>query len=95
MSTTIHAQWFGGHNYSRVHADVEKYPTIAAAKRVFEDRRANRDRTTPCVDETAEMWLWLGPDDWAPEVLEFDPDVVIRVGPRGGIVVERSAQLTR
>ena len=41
----------------------------------------------PCVDETAEMWIFFGP----PAEQDGYPDRILSVGPRGGVREQRVA----
>jgi hypothetical protein len=77
--------WYGGSNYAAPNGhdprDCEHFDSIASAARTLQDRIDNYDRRTPCVDDdTSEMHLYKG-----DEYHEDGPDVVLTIGPRGGI----------
>lgn len=80
--------WNGGSGYAP--ADVhdssqgEVFRSLAGAVREFSYRR--HDRRYPCVDiATCEAWIFKGAD----VVGEEYPDIVLRFGPRGGVIIER------
>jgi hypothetical protein len=81
----VQALWYGGSNYALpTQDDIEEFASIAAAKRVFEHRAGNTDRYYPCVEESqTEMHLYFH------EYTENGPDRILKIGPRGGIVMER------
>ena len=65
--------------------DAERFSGIKAARDEFESRvNGNRSRF-PCVDESAEAWIFFGEFD---DIRGDYPDRIIKVGPRGGIIVE-------
>ncbi len=64
--------------------DVEHFGSLQEAKEDFEERYDNLNSRTPCVDETAETWISWGVHDF----IEY-PDMIIKFGPRGGIITER------
>lgn len=77
--------WYGGSNYACPDGhnprDCEPFESIAEAGRVLRSRVDNDDRSTPCVDEDlCEMHLYRG-----GEYHENGPDVVLTIGPRGGL----------
>ena len=79
--------WYGGPSYAHPYPeDAERFPSLRAARRSF--RRRLHDPYYPCVSDNPEngasMWVFAG-----DEVGEY-PDWVIRFGPRGGVVRERS-----
>ena len=82
--------WHGGSSYAvfDVHNpdDVERFPSLAAAKEEFLSRLS--DPYYPCVyADTPEHG---GPEAWCfygDEVGEY-PDFILYFGPRGGIRVE-------
>ena len=64
--------------------DAETFRSIAAAKDTFASR-ADFDPFYPCV-ESPEAWIFKGAD----VVGEEYPDFVMRLGKRGGVIVERA-----
>lgn len=89
--------WHGGSSYAAfdVHdpRDAEVFDSIERAKWAFEARAGGRDSYYPCVSEGSpdeggpEAWLFFG--DSHPVVGQEYPDLVLRFGPRGGVIVER------
>lgn len=53
--------WHGGHSYAvpEIPRDVERFESIDDALAACESRYANRDRSTPCVDETSGMAVYF------------------------------------
>lgn len=82
--------WHGGSSYAcfDVHSarDAEVFDSLADARRAFE-RRADFDPHYPCV-ESPEAWIFYG--DSHPVIGEEYPDRIIRLGKRGGVIVERA-----
>lgn len=82
----------GGSSYGTMwtEGDVEEFDSVAEAQRAFESRAVSFDYAYPCVDESAEMWLfWAdvrtkGEPDWF--LSDILPDRVLSIGPRGGVV---------
>lgn len=75
--------WHGGINYAApTQDDGEVFSSLTIAKAVFEER-ADFDPFYPCV-ESPEAWIFIG-----DTVGEY-PDMVLRLGPRGGVIVERT-----
>lgn len=73
--------WYGGSNYANPdpERDGEPFESIAAAGRALQSR-ADFDPFCPCVDrEGCEMHIYRG------EYSENGPDVVLTLGPRGGV----------
>jgi hypothetical protein len=87
------AVWYGGPNYS-LSDEREHVDTIAAAKRILQDRYDNRGRftpgmdETPGVDETSEILLYAPGVDEYGRVADY-PDYRVFFGPRMGVRVER------
>jgi hypothetical protein len=78
--------WYGGSNYSAPDPDrdLERFDTLNDAKAAFW-RRADFDPQYPCVDEDrCEMHVYLG------EYTGNGPDRIIKMGRRGGVIVERA-----
>lgn len=68
--------------------DAESFDTIGEAVAEFRYRADGRDSRFPCV-ENPKAWLLLNVT--AKEALGVDyPDRVLRVGARGGIVMENA-----
>lgn len=100
---TIYAAWWGGPSYAMPHVqsmqaptdgptpgsdtDVETFSSIASAKLHFELRYANANGQTPNVTDDSEMHLWFYDPRWEKDPY---PDRIIKVGPRGGVRVERA-----
>lgn len=90
--------WHGGPNYSAPYAKdhAEPFASLADAVEAHRDRYNNRDGRTPCVSEDSETFLYRVPRGWsvADTVREIErdgyPDRIIKIGPRGGIRVERA-----
>ena len=82
--------WYGGCNYRIFDQfnkkDIQEFPSIRAARDDFEDKLRNRDGYTPCVDHDAEMWLCFHNPYQDGDLY---PDQIIKIGPRGGIKIER------
>lgn len=84
----VFATWHGGYSYSppSIPEHVETFASLEAARDAFQARYWNRDGSTPCVDESASMALYLAdPSDSADPY----PDALLTIGPRGGIRRER------
>ena len=81
------ALWYGGSSYAHPDPDrdLEHFDTLRAAADAFW-RRADFDPYYPCVDEdTAEMHVYFG-----REYHDNGPDRIVRLGPRGGVRIERA-----
>lgn len=78
--------WYGGRSYSCPSIDdAEEFRSIRAAGWALEAREENAGGDTPCV-EASEMHLFRAdPRETGSEY----PDMVLRLGPRGGIRRER------
>lgn len=79
------ALWYGGANYAppNPERDLEEFDSLKAAKQAFLNR-ADFDPYYPCVDrELTEMHIYFD------EYSEDGPDLVLFLGPKGGIRVER------
>lgn len=81
--------WFGGSNYAAPdmhnpdHAEV--FNSLAAAREAFASRLD--DRRFPCLErDDCEAWIFHGAD----VVGEEYPDLVLKFGPRGGVITERA-----
>lgn len=77
--------WYGGSSYAAPDGhdsqDHEFYTSIADAGRTLQARADNDGGDTPCVDDDrCEMHLYRG-----GEYHENGPDVVLSIGPRGGV----------
>ena len=98
----IYAQWFGGGSYGwGDDLDIESFNNLAEAKREFGFRHSNphvrhvfhftnklqEQFYCPVVDESSEMWVFFGNPTGSGDKY---PDRIIKIGPRGGIVVERT-----
>jgi len=83
--------WHGGSNYAVFNTssaqDAEVFSSLQSAKDTFK-ARAGQNPHYPCVDEeTSEAWLFLGENH---PVLGGDyPDMLLRFGPCGGVVVDK------
>ena len=75
--------FYGGVNYTSPDPDrdLESFDSVSQAKRVFESR-ADYDPVFPCV-ESPELHIY-----WGTEYHENGPDLVITLGPRGGVRVD-------
>ena len=90
--------WSGGSSYAPadVHSakDAEVFQSIADAKQAFAGRCNGHDTYYPCVSDDApedggpEAHLFFG--DKHPVVGQEYPDRIMRFGPRGGVVIERT-----
>ena len=82
----VYALWYGGSNYAAPEIkDREEFRSLQAAKDALW-RRADFDPFYPCVDDEAcEMQVYR--TDPA-ELADPYPDLIIKLGPRGGIRVE-------
>jgi len=75
--------WHGGSNYAvPTEDDGETFASLKDAKAAFW-RRADFDPRFPCV-ENSEAWIYFG-----GTVHDNGPDRILRIGTRGGVVVER------
>ena len=88
MSVTMF--WHGDCNYAPFDTsdprDAEEFATLADARAAFASR-AGFDPYYPCV-ESPEAWILKG---CAADNLGADyPDWILRTGPRGGVITERS-----
>lgn len=73
--------WYGGSNYANPDPvrDLETFASIRAAGNTLQ-ARADNDPYYPCVgDDATELHLYRG------EYSENGPDVVLTLGPRGGV----------
>lgn len=72
--------WYGGSNYAAPDPDrdLEPFDSIRQAGRVLQARDGNDDGTTPC-SERGEIHLYRR------AYHDQGPDVVLTLGPRGGI----------
>ena len=79
------ALWYGGSSYANPdpERDLEYFDSLASAARVLQARDDNDGHYTPCV-EASEMHLYKGGD-----YHENGPDLILRIGPRGGVQQER------
>jgi hypothetical protein len=86
--------YHGGSSYATFDThnldDAERYSGLKAAKEAFRSRTS--DRRYPCVTEDSpedggpSAWIFYG----EPEKIRGDyPDLTLKFGPRGGVVVER------
>ena len=83
------AMWFGGVNYAHPERS-ERFDSLGEAVAVFGARLDGHDPVeglaTPCV-ESPEMLVYFGQ---APEgQVDPYPDRLVRLGPKGGVKVER------
>lgn len=81
----IYAAWHGGASYSATYADDrETFEDMAEALDAFEDRYHNVDGSTPAVDKSASMTIWL----YDPRgVFDPYPDSLIEFNDSGEMVV--------
>jgi hypothetical protein len=83
----VYALWYGGSNYAAPEIkDREEFRSLRAAKAAFW-RRADFDPYYPCVDKegcTMEVYR-TDPAGMADSY----PDLIIKLGPRGGVKVSR------
>lgn len=79
----VQCLWYGGSNYAiPQQSDIETFYSLKRAKEVFEHRASNRDSYFPCVQDS-EMHIYFH------EYTENGPDRILKLGPRGGIVMEK------
>jgi hypothetical protein len=79
----IQALWYGGINYALPgEDDIEHFRSLAHAKDVFLNRATQQERRYPCV-ENSMMEIYSHHYDYN------GPDRIIRLGKRGGIIMER------
>ncbi len=79
----VQALWYGGYNYALpVEADIESFKSLTHAKDVFWSRATQQELRYPCVEDS-EMHIYLH------EYTENGPDMILRLGKRGGIITER------
>ncbi len=85
-ATTVFGLWYGGSSYSTpmITEDLESFDSIRDALDIFEARYNNRDGRFPCVGSDCRLELFLSEPDSDPI-----PDRIVKIGPRGGIVIER------
>ena len=84
----VYAQFFfSGFSISYPsHPDFETYDSIKEAKGAFYCMCFCDPMTRGCFDiPTARMYLYFG----EPAAQDCHPDRVLRIGPRGGVIVER------
>lgn len=81
MTTKYFGLWYGGSNYAAPDpaCDGELFDSIRHAGRVLQARDDNDQGDTPC-SERGEIHLYRG-----GEYHENGPDVVLTLGPRGGV----------
>ena len=78
----LQALWYGGINYALpTQDDIEDFRSIKHARRIFESR-ASFDPMFPCVDHS-EMHLFF------TEFNDNGPDRILKIGPKGGVRMER------
>jgi hypothetical protein len=81
--------WYGGSSYAMfdVHdpKDAETFSSLKAAKDSFAARAGGSDSYFPCV-ENSEAWIFYGANVIGQEY----PDLLLSLGPRGGVRVERA-----
>lgn len=86
----IYAMWHGGSSYAAPdnfrRRDVESFPSLQAAIVEFRHRASGRDSYYPAVDESSEMMIYRA-DPYRDS--DAYPDLLLRVGPRGGVIRER------
>jgi hypothetical protein len=76
----------GGASYAPCYyEDIEAFDSLRSAMRAFERRTAGCDRRYPCVDETAEAWIWTKTKP-TQEESEY-PERIMMLGARGAVVV--------
>jgi hypothetical protein len=90
MSARYLGLWYGGSSYAAPDgynpAHQEYFDSIWQASRALQDRAENHNGYTPCVDgESCEMHLYRG-----GTYHENGPDLVLTIGPRGGVRQERN-----
>lgn len=79
----VQALWYGGSNYALpTQDDIEEFYSLQRAKDVFESRASNRDSYFPCVSDS-EMHIYFH------EYTENGPDRILKIGPRGGVRMEK------
>lgn len=81
MSAKYGGLWYGGSSYAAPDPDrdLEGFDSIQDAARTLRAWEENEDGRTPCV-ESSELHLYRG-----GAYHENGPDVVLTIGPRGGI----------
>ena len=91
----VYGIFHGGCNYSQTitNRDVEEFRSIKQARDIFESR-VDFDPYYPCVDESAEMLLFFSDprNDETDDESLIDPgypDMVLSMGPRGGVHILR------
>lgn len=81
----VFSLWYGGNNYSCPSMeDIEEFRSIQSAKDSFWSR-SDYDPYYPCVDRP-EMQLYFTDPRKAEDPY---PDMLITMGPRGGVRIER------
>lgn len=84
----VFAMWHGGPNYAHPYnpEHVESFPSVNAVADAMRDRMANRDGSTPCVQDSSALVYRFDPRG----VDDAYPDLILTEGPRGGIRRERT-----
>ena len=100
----VYGLWYGGSSYAFGGLDnLEAFTSIEELKTEFYDRyhigRGCFDYVndaemsgctgTPCVDETSEVWMFLGDIDDIGRDGDLYPDRIVSFGPKMGIKMER------
>lgn len=80
--------WFGGSSYAcPSDSDGEPFASISEAVSEFRRRFEGHDSMYPCVDENCNAWIVIGNPNEA--TMENGPDLVLEIGPRGGVRINR------
>lgn len=83
----VWAMWYGGVNYSVPElADAQEFNSISEALNDFVAKYRNEDGQTPNVTNGAESLLYFADPRGA---IDPYPDRIIKIGPRGGWIIER------
>ena len=80
------AVFYGGGTYRVPEAtDAEEFDSLKAVKNCYYWPLHDGDSYYPCVDEDAEVLVW---NRCPHEEADPYPDLIIKAGPRGGLIVE-------
>lgn len=79
------AVFYGGGSYSAPSAtEAEEFDSLKAVKNCYYWPLHDEDSYYPCVDESAEVYVW---NRCPHEEADPYPDLIIKAGPRGGLIV--------
>lgn len=90
--------FYGGYNYSGLftYGDIEEFKSIKDAKETMECRGGQQDRYFPCVEDDAEIHLFVYSKELENDIeasdkddyfdgAAYQPDLILGFGPRGGV----------